>query len=443
MNANQSKQNHSRAMLLHGEGAAIAASLITDAKYRTEMLPYKEWRGEFASDFDEPRADDSSTIINYQEQFRSISEQYDGVEDAIAESTEYQVLTDQMRGTGVSSRWDYERFFINNSSEETHGDILGAYQSDGSYRYWTSDELKTIGSGGRALAQSGENLGQRVTYEGHHGMDVSSLDYEDIENIHNPDGIRLFTPRGHLEVGHDGSWSNPSDAIYTDITDRTDSIIREERFYYSDQEKTDDLVGLTMGVAFGSIAAIAHYKQLLQNPAPWNRHRALLVTGAFLSGAATGFVPYLLIRQMHNPIRESIENNLAIYFNEGELLPQDSLLDSFADASGSFVLIMSAITVRTIMQGSFQFHRRGAKETLGQMSSVLKRSTVEQTGFFTLQMMLDSLTPMPDATLSLFITSTRVLYGFGKMGMHYNHSQKLDQENLNAFYDAAYGVLLK
>jgi hypothetical protein len=428
-------------MLLHGEGAAIAASLITGVKYSTEVMPFTSWRDTFDSGLSHMFSEDASRVASFQDRFSDISHQYDGIQDDISNSQDYQYLRDQVRGLGTQRRFRYERYFAGSTSRETASKVLGAYRSDGSYRNWTDSELDELRQGHRVLAESDEILGKRVVYEGDHGRAISRAPIDDMGKIYDPDNVRIYSPKGHLEHAHKGNWQNTSDEPYTDVTDRAKDIRTEERNQFDRSQNTDEIIGISIGLAAGSISAILKYRELSKHPLPWNRRKTIAVTGAFLSGAATGVVPYLLIQNIHNPVRHFLEGGVSDLFFGGEVLVQDAFLDNLADASGDFVLIMSAIAVRTLIQGGLQANRLGIRGSAANVRDTLVRTSIEQGAFFALDLILDCITPIPDPVLGPVITGLRITWSVGKITLSIKHRKRLTAKRLDALHDAAYAIV--
>jgi len=438
----QQKARSSLSMLVHGEGAAISASLITGAKFQFEDLPFKNWREGFGNGLQQLKVEDAFKVSHFQERFNDIYNNYNGVQDDIINSPEYANIKNQIRGMSVQRRWEYERILSDSSSQGSAEKVLGAYTSDGSYRSWTPDELKTLSESNRIQAETDEILSKRrIIYEGHHGRAISKIPYDDMDKMYDPDNVRIYSPKGHLEDAHQGNWHNTSNEPYTDITDRTKDIKYAEREQFDKNSDADVIIGISIGVIAGSISAIIKYRELSKSPLPWNKKKVIAIAGSFISGAATGVIPYIVINQMNTPLDQFIENGLAEVFNHGDILIQDSLLDNIADASGDFVVIMSAIAIRSLIQGGIEGSRVGFKHAAKTFGSTMARTSLEQGGFFVLQLILDSLTPIPDPVLGPVITVLRISYSVGKITLSIKHRKKIVQVKLDSLHDAAYALL--
>lgn len=437
------RRESSISMLLHGEGASISAALINGIKYNTEVLPYKDWQQGFLEGLQQMKSEDGLRVASFQDRFNDISRDYGGSEDSLADSPAYRNLVNQIRGKGVQRVFDYERFFAENSSNDTASKILGGYQSDGSYHTWTNDELNTLSESNRIMADPSEYLGKRIIYEGHHGgAGISRTPIGDIERMYNPDNIRIMTPKGHLQHGHDGKWINPPKETYSDITDRSDRIRAEERAELDRDSNLDEIAGIAIGLAAGSISAILKYRELSKDPFPMNRKKAFIIAGSFLSGAATGVIPFVLLNEISTPVRNLVEESLSDIFLGGGDIAKDTLIDNLADASGDFLIIMSAIVARSLIQGGIQGFQHGFSIALRNFGSTIARTSVEQGAFFVLQLVLDSLTPIPDPVLGPTVTVLRVSYSLTKIALSVKQRKEIAGRRLDSLYDAAYAVAI-
>jgi hypothetical protein len=427
--------------LLHGEGAAITSALLVAVKYSTENVPYNAWRGGFADTLTEMRLGDLQKSTEFQQGFDKIAEQYSGIKDDIIDAPEYKDLINKVRGTGIPRRWDYERFFINNTSESTSSKILGAHLSGGGYKNWSPEDIEQIQSSNKVLVGSGENLGKRFTMEGHHGESISSMQFDDMKQVYDPDNIRIGTAKWHLQEGHGGAWTNQYSERYTDISDRAEDIRNGERNHFDSAIKYDDSIGISMGIAAGSICAIIKYSQLSKSHLPWSRKKCLEVVASFASGAITGFVPYVAIQHINTPVRNLLENTLSEAFASGEMVDPESFLGNLADAGGDFTIIIAAISIRTLLQGGMQIHQIGGKAALSNIVATLGRTTVEQGAFFAIDLLLDNLTPIPDPALAAIVTTLRVTYSVGKIGFSIKHQKELATKRICYLHDAAYAIV--
>ncbi|MCK4821807.1 hypothetical protein KA005_38940 [bacterium] len=432
----------SLSMLIHGEGAAISAALINGIKYNAEVLPYKDWQQSFVDGLNQMNSEDGLQVASFQDRFAEVSHESSGVQEAIVNNPAYKNLVNKVRGLSVPRRFEYERYFSDNSSHETAEKVLGGYQSDGSYHNWTDDEFNKLSETNRILADPSEHLGKRTIYEGHHGRGISKTSFDDMGKMYDPDNVRIMSPKGHLQDGHGGNWKNTSSEPYSDITDRADEIRTEERAHYSRESNLDEIVGITIGVAAGSIGAILKYRELSKHPLPWNRKKAIAIAGAFLSGAATGVVPYLVLQEISNPIRDLLQTGIADVFTDGNYLLQDTFLDNIADASGDFFIIMSAIAVRSLIQGGIQANQIGFTGAARNFGSTIARTSVEQGAFWALQLVLDSITPIPDPVLGPTITIIRVSYSVVKIALTVQHKKRISSRKLDCLHDAAYAVVI-
>lgn len=437
------KSRSSISMLLHGEGAAASAALINGIKYNAEVIPFKNWQQSFVDSLNQMKSDDGLRVASFQDRFNDISQAHNDIQDEIVKSPAYKNLINSIRGPGVQRRiGGYERFFSENSSDETAAKILGGYQSDGSYHTWTEDELNILSTSNKILVDPGENLGKHVFYQGHHGRAISKIPFDDMEKMYDPDNIRIMTAKAHLKVGHEGNFRNTSSDPYSEITDRSEDIKAEERSRFDRESNLDEIVGISIGLAAGSISAILKYRELSKHPLPMNRQKALTIAGAFVSGAATGVVPYIVLKEVSTPIRGFIETGVSDVFLDGSNLVQDSLLDNLTDASGDFLIIMSAIAVRSLIQGGIQSSQIGFAEAAKNLGSTMARTSIEQGAFWALQLVLDSLTPIPDPVLGPTITVLRVSYSVVKMGLSAKHKKKISSLKLDSLHDAAYAVVI-
>ena len=227
------KSRSSISMLLHGEGAAASAALINGIKYNAEVLPFKNWQESFVDSLNQMESEDGLKVASFQDRFNDISQAHNDIQDEIVKSPAYKNLINSIRGPGVQRRiGGYERFFSENSSDETATKILGGYQSDGSYQNWTEDQLNKLSTSNKILVDPGENLGKHVNYQGHHGRAISKIPFDDMEKMYDPDNIRIMTPKAHLKVGHEGNFHNTSTDPYSEITGRSEDIRAEERSHF-------------------------------------------------------------------------------------------------------------------------------------------------------------------------------------------------------------------
>jgi hypothetical protein len=438
----QRNANSSLSMLIHSEGAAISAALVRGAKFQFEDLPFKSWRDGFGNGLRQLRAEDINKASHFQERFNEIYQNYGGVQNYIVNSPEYHNLKDQVRGLSTQRRLEYERFLSGHSSTESATKVLGAYVSSGDYRPWTPEDLNTLANTNKIMAEPDEFLGKRINYEGHHGRSISNIPYNKMDQMYDPDNVRLYSPKGHLDHAHEGSWKNTPNKPYSDITDRTKDIKYAEKEQYERSSNADAIIGISMGVVAGSISAIIKYKELSKSPLPWNRKKVMAIAGSFATGAATGVIPYIVINQINTPLDQFLENGLAEVFNSGDMLIQDSLLDNIADASGDFVVIMSAIAIRSLIQGGIEGRRFGLKQAANTFGNTMIRTSIEQGSFFVLQLILDSLTPIPDPVLGPVITFLRVSYGVGKITLSIKHRKQITQVKLDSLHDVAYAFFV-
>lgn len=429
-------------MLLHGEGAAISASLINGIKYNAEVIPYKDWQQSIVDGLNQMNSEDGLRVASFQDQFAEISHESGGVQETILNNPAYKNLVNRVRGLSVPRRFEYERYLSNSTSHETVEKVLGGYQSDGSYHNWTEDELSKLSESNRILADPSEHLGKRAIYEGHHGRGISKIPFDDMGKMYDPDNVRIMTAKGHLQTGHGGNWKNTASEPYTDVSDRADEIRTEERAHYSRESNLDEVVGITIGVAAGSISAIVKYRELSKHPLPWNQRKIAAIAGAFISGAATGVVPYFVLQEISNPIRNLIQNGICDIFTDGSHLVQDTFLDNIADASGDFFIIMSAIAVRSLIQGGLQANQIGLSGAAKNFGSTIARTSIEQGAFWALQLVLDSITPIPDPVLGPTITVIRVSYSVVKIALTVQHKKKITSRKLDCLHDAAYAVVI-
>lgn len=436
----KSTQMHSSSrleMLIHGEGAAVSASIINTVKYYTEDLPFKNWQTNFNVGLNSMKSEDLLHEAEFQSQFDSISDQYGGIKEEIIESSEYKDLINRIRGTGVPRRWDYERFIYENTSEDVHGSILGYYDSNGEYNNWTDSDYEQMSAGNRIIVEPGENIGKRFIIEGHHGRSISQTSYDDMTSMFDPDNIRLSTPKGHLQHGHEGNWQTSGNEPYTEVTDRVNAVTEAERRHINDSSNHDEMLAIVFGMIGGSISAILKYIQLSKDPMPWNRRKYLSLAGAFASGAATGSIPFIVILAIKDPLGEIIESGIEEIFNNGQSLAEDSMLDNLAEASGEFSLIMGAILVRTFIQSGAQYSQYGYKAATGNFVHTIKRASSEQAVFVGIRLILDAVIPDP----TFIVTGIRVIWSIFKIKMSIEHRKRLVQRRLDSFRDVAFAAI--
>ncbi len=425
-------------MLIHGEGTAVSASILITAKYFTEVLPFKDWRMGFINGLNSMNSEDTTQIAQFQNQFDSIVGKYDGVKETITESPEYHNLIKKIRGVGVPRRWDYERFIAENTSNSTRNSTLGYYDSNNVYRHWTQSDYERMAAGNRISVEPGENLGKRFNIEGDHGLSISQTPYDDMKKMFDPDNIRLRTPKGHLQIGHGGNWQNSGGEPHSDITSRVKNSMHGEREHYDNSSNFDEQLAVAFGIIGGSISAILKYIQFSKDPLPWNRRKYLAMAGAFASGAATGTIPYIVILAIKNPLRNFIEEGLAEVFNNCQTLVQDSILDNLADASGDFVLIMSAIAVRSLLQSGFQFSQLGYKVSAENFSRSIVQASLEQGAFFGIDFLLHFIVPDP----TIIVLGIRLTYAAIKIFKNSEHQSRLVQHRIDSFHDVAYATIV-
>ncbi|GEM_PF-4647647 len=438
----QDRSESSLSMLLYGEGAVISASLINGIKYNAEVISYKDWQQSFFDGLNQMNSEDGLQVASFQDRFAEISRDSNGVQEEILNNPAYRNLVKKIRGLSVSRRFDYERYLSDNSSQETVEKVLGGYQSDGNYHNWTENELNRLSESNRILADPSEHLGKRAIYEGHHGRGISNTPFDDMGQMYDIDNVRIITPKAHLQDGHGGNWNNTSTEPYSEVSDRTDEIRLKERAHYDRESNLDEIVGITIGVAAGSISAIIKYRELSKHPLPWNQRKIAAIADAFISGAATCIVPYFVLQEISNPIRNLIHDGICDIFTDGSCLVQDTFLDNIADASGDFFIIMSAITVRTLIQEGFQANQIGLSRAARNFGSTIARSSIEQGAFWALQLVLDSITPIPDPVLGPTITVIRVSYSVVKIVLTVKHKKRITSRKLDCLHDAAYAVVM-
>jgi len=244
--------------LVHGEGAAISASLLLGVKHYTEYLPYREWSHSFDAGLRAMQVEDQHAAHGFQMVFAEISEKYSGTKADITTSPEYRNLINQVRGEGVPRRWDYERYLGQHAESAKHSGVFGGYQSDGHVHAWTDADWQQIQHGNRVAVGEGGSLGKHTIFEGHHGDAIHSMvsgHYDDMGKMYDPDNIRLGTPKWHLEQGHHGSWQNQVGGRFTDISDHGHDAKVSTRDFYDNQSHAEEAVAMALGVAWVLTAA--------------------------------------------------------------------------------------------------------------------------------------------------------------------------------------------
>jgi hypothetical protein len=102
---------------------------------------------------------------------------------------------------------------------------------------------------------------------------------------------------------------------------------------------------------------------------------------------------------------------------------------------------MSAIAVRTLIQGGLQANRLGIRGSAANVRDTLVRTSIEQGAFFALDLILDCITPIPDPVLGPVITGLRITWSVGKITLSIKHRKRLTAKRLDALHDAAYAIV--
>lgn len=431
-------KNKSKNNLLYGEGFKISAATLEGVKNQTELFPFKDWRFDFRDGLREMRIDDTSKIQRFTNEFNLISERYNGQLQLIPVSEEYEKLVNKIRRDGVDRRWDYEKYLIDNSKISKYNNVLGAIESSGEKRYWTIEEMEMISQGDRPSAEANEILGnKRITYEGAHGKSMSIMDTGDITSMYDPNNVAPYSPKGHLKVSHKGNFGNTSNETITNITDTTNELEEKQRIILDKEENADLAAGLALGLIAGSISAIIKFRKLSRNQKPWNVKMTTQVLGAFIKGSSVVGLPFMIVQEIDNPVRDMIDSMVSMYISDGSALPIDSFADNMADTLGDFSIIITAIAVSRVVSSVYNNKNRGYDEFGKNIINELKRPLIEQIGFAAFDLVLDNATSIPDPQINAIVTAARITYSIGKIGGNIKSRKNLHEYKLKCIYDAS------
>jgi len=443
--------------LLFGEGLAISTFLINAVKNDTELYQYQDWRHPFQEEYNVMEKFDIHRIDRYQQQYDDIASQFQGEENLIAESDEYKNLVANIRNNTVERRWKYENFFIeksdiSNPEFNVDNDVLGVVEYEPSSfldndnkttRYWSSDEMEMMQQeeGYTPKVSSDQAMGNLNSVEGSHGKAVNAYDVGDIEGMTNPDNIQPQSPKYHREIYHDGN-TNTSGEEFHDISQKKQLIQNKQREIIDDKEHSDVITALVIGLAVGSISAIIELKRLSQEQSIWNKRKLARVGLSFVKGASIGAVPILVINTIDDPIRNLIDNTIIDAFNIDGVFLADSLIENITDSLGDFMVISTTIAAGKLIRSGINGSYTGLKEGATEFAYGMKRPLTDQAGFFMLDILLDSLTPIPDPTLNAIITSARIVYSLSKFGINLKHRKDLHNYKFDTLYEVGASVTL-
>lgn len=357
-----------------------------------------------------------------------------------AEPEEFDKFLNNARQFGVRQRQNFEYCMAIYGGEEAHsvlsyesldssGNTIKKFYSD---RQW--DELCN-----KTMPTNPVTDGLEEEIQGHHNISVKNplLSREEaILHAADPENISFQGTRAHLKA-HDGDFRNFTNEEKSDVTDSYDAIQNKKVDKIEQLHDHSDAFAFCSAIFSGSISAIITFKQLTNDPRPWNRKKALKVAGSFAQGTMTGVVPYLVINHLSAPIDDFVNSAVVKIVNNGTEIITDSFADNFADALGDSLGITVSIVARTFIPSLINARSSGFSKSLTDSKDKLIQSGKTQAGFLLLDLVLDCFTPLGDPYVTGIVTGLRIAYSGGKMVINYKHQIVLHKTRLVAAYDIA------
>lgn len=200
---------------------------------------------------------------------------------------------------------------------------------------------------------------------------------------------------------------------------------------------TNHFLGVAIGFAVGSISALLKYKSIGTWSKQERSQHLALIGSSFVKGALAGAIPFYIINQLQTPTHHFVEKSLSKLFNENLPLAEDSLIKNFAIFSGSYFIIMSAITVRMAINSSYDLKNLGLKGAIVSVSEPLKRIALEQASFSSLHFFLRGFASWSDSAITLWVLGLRLAYSVGKISLAAVNQKKVYQKSMDSLYESA------
>ena len=287
--------------------------------------------------------------------------------------------------------------------------------------------------------------GHSENIDGHHNINVNNPNLspeEAIINASNPDGITPVAHRTHIKFSHGDNTQIPTNRIVTDVTDKHEQIQELKTDKIEKYNEIGNVVAISVGLLAGTMSAIIKYRQISKSPLPWNKAKTVAIVGSFAYGTTTGILPFVAVKAIREPLNNLIEEELGNLFAGGMDIAQDSLLDNVGDALGDSSIIFLAISIRTAFSFFKDSQEIGFRKSFSSSVERLRIVALEQATFALIDILIDSVTPIPDPTINVIVTSLRVTYSLGKILKNREHQNNLYRKRISYIEEAAYSSLV-
>lgn len=354
-------------------------------------------------------------------------------------------ILERARSYGVSGRRSFEYLFAQKGGSEARSVLGYTSEQNGNqvWQKWNNEQWKQINQDKWPKHELAPEHSE--TIHGHHNYSVRNPDLspeEAVKNASNPDGITLETARAHVLYSHNGNTQIPTYKVVTDVSDKDEQIQELKTDKIEKYDEIGNVVAISVGLLAGTISAIIKYRQISKSPLPWNKAKTLAIVGSFAYGATTGILPFVAIKAIREPLNNLIEDGLGNLFAGGMDVAQDSLLDNVGDALGDSSIIFLAISLRTAFSFIKDSREIGFRSSFSSSAERLKIVALEQATFALIDILIDSITPIPDPIINVIVTSLRVTYSLGKIVKNRKHQNNLYRKRLNYLEEAAYSSLV-
>lgn len=418
---------------------------------------FNEWETDFSQKFNQKMDEFTERRFSDLEEYKSLLQENNiNSFDDLKESGEVKSFAKKLHDNDVDSRWDFEQFFATDGNEGAKR-VLGFHDYENgvsSYKLFTEEQFNQLQETGRVAVDE-------VTLQGHHIIDFSSnaTVLDKIETLFHVNNIRLMSSTAHHQdpdLGHGGSWQNPTEGKASEVVDKKESIVDANKDITDENiAKFDYQLGVGIGIFISTITAILEIRKLKNDPRPWKQKSFLVATSSLVRGFEAGTLALLALktRTAISSLGESeifhsnvdIANTFLTQAFPGDLT---ATLDAqnIASVAGISTSIAELRIIRSGIVAIVQWRQSDFKTAFNQFGKDSSVIVVEESAFFGAALLFDMLYQagedaiIPDPTGG-FIIATRLAWSAGKKGYQYRKNKKTmeicKQRRFDGLYETA------